>query len=99
MNKFERLMESSPKTAIKEIEKFKKSIFWEFFIAQMELTRHLLVQKLKTCDLDEVEFVRARLFENERLMDFPQSQIERIDDVVAIEEDAFVKQMEGAKKT
>jgi hypothetical protein len=96
MTKFEQLLESRPSAALKEVKKFKRSSFWEHFTEQMEVSRLILIEKLKTCDVEDIHSVRARLVENERLMSIPDAMIENIKDTIALENDA--KKVEGARK-
>ena len=96
MNRFDRMMESNPKGAIREVEKFKKTLFWEHFHGQMEITMAILTSKLRTCELSEVKTVRAQLKANEHLMGIPDAMIEALKDIVAMEEEA--EQVDEARR-
>jgi len=88
MNRFDRMVESNPKGAVREVEKFKKTLFWEHFCEQMEITRTILSAKLRTCELGEVKSVRAQLRANEHLMGIPDAMIETLEDIIAMGKEA-----------
>jgi predicted metal-dependent TIM-barrel fold hydrolase len=96
MTKFEKLMEDRPKMALKKVNEFMVNPFWEYFVEQMEITQEIYRNKLMTCELEEVESVRAKLFASLHVVTVPDNIVEQIQDLIELKKES--KRVEEARR-
>ena len=90
MNKegFEKLMETSPKEALKYIEQFQETVFWEYFRTWMNTTFGTLFQELYDCKKDDIEKIRGKISAFTVIGAFPDTTIEALKDNIALQKEA-----------
>lgn len=97
MTKFEKLINSNPKGALKQIESFLKMPFWEHWSEYMRFSREILKNKLTVCDLKEVRDIRAQIQASRIISEYPEHLRDILLDNIALEKDA--KKVEEARKS
>ena len=96
MARFDRIMKTNLRGALKEVKKFEETTFWGYFKEQMDMNQHLLKSRLLHCELEEVESVRAKIACNEILMTIPKRMKEQIGEEIDLQSDAV--KVEAARK-
>jgi hypothetical protein len=85
---FEKLIETSPKEALKYVEEFQGTVFYEHFRAWMDNTFGVLFQELYHCKKDDIEKIRGKISAFTDIAAFPDTTIEALKDNIALQKDA-----------
>jgi hypothetical protein len=93
---FEKLIETSPKEALKYVKEFQETVFWEYFRAWMDNTFGTLFQELYDCKEGGGDKIRGKISAFSVIGAFPDTTIEALKDNIALQKEAV--KVEEARK-
>ena len=86
--RFEKLMESNPASAMKYVKEFEETAFWHYFRAYMATAGTDRLGLLYTCEIKDIKRIRGEIKAHTELLDFPKQITEQLKDEIALQKEA-----------
>jgi outer membrane murein-binding lipoprotein Lpp len=86
--RFEKLMESNPASAMKYVKEFQETAFWKYVHAFGQQTLRDLLQQLYECDKEKIDRIRGRIDELGTFLAIPESAVDQLKDQMALDKEA-----------